>query len=131
MTIKKLSQLYWLSREIEMDIERLKKLNADITFPKPYRMDGMPHASIGKDTMADCVAEIADLKAIIKAKQKQCIHERNRLERYIKSIPDSLMRQIFTLRFVDGLSWYQVAESIGGGNTVSGIRSRVYRYLGK
>jgi len=39
------------------------------------------------------------------------------LERYIAGIDDSLIQQIFTLRFINRLSWQQVANRIGGGNT--------------
>ncbi|WP_236908829.1 hypothetical protein [Clostridium sp. Cult3] len=33
---------------------------------------------------------------------------------YIDNIDDSLIRQIITLRYVSGLTWEQVAASIGG-----------------
>ena len=103
MTIKELSQLYWLNREIEEDKRRLDELESMTTSPKSPKYDGMPHAPGYSDTLARCVAEIVDLKAIIAAKQIQCIHERTRLERYISGIPDSLTRQIFALRFIKGL----------------------------
>lgn len=129
MTVKELSQLYWLNREIEEDKRRLEELEAMASSPKSQKLDGMPHAPGYSDALARCVAEIVDLQAIIAAKQLQCIHERNRLERYISDIPDSLTRQIFALRFINGLTWYQTAMHIGGGNTEDGVRQRVYRYL--
>lgn len=52
------------------------------------------------------------------------------LERYISEISDSLMRQIFTYRFVNGLSWDQVAAKIGG-NTGGSVKKMCYRYLKK
>ena len=69
MTIKELSQLYWLNREIEEDKRRLDELEAMTTSPKSPKYDGMPHAPGYSDTLARCVAEIVDLKAIIAAKQ--------------------------------------------------------------
>lgn len=129
MTIKELSQLYWLNREIELDKQKLDELEDLVSGPKAQKLDGMPHMSGYGDALARSVAEIVDLKAIIAAKQQQCIYERNRLERYIDSIPDSLTRQIFSLRFINGLSWEQVAEHIGGWNTESGVKKRCYRYL--
>lgn len=129
MTVKELSQLYWLNREIEADTQRLKELEAMASSPHSPKLDGMPHAPGYGDALARCVAEIVDLKAIIAAKQLQCIHERNRLERYISDIPDSLTRQIFALRFINGLTWFQTAMHIGGGNTEDSVRQRVYRYL--
>ena len=81
------------------------------------------------DRVARCAAEIADLQAIIAAKQIQCIHERSRLERWINAIPDSLLRQIFSLRYVNNLSWGQVALRVGGGNTADSVRKQHCRYL--
>lgn len=129
MTVKELSQLYHLNREIEMDQKRLAELEAAVSCPHSPDMDGMPHAPGYSDALARNIAEIVDLKAIISAKQQQCLHERCRLERYISGISDSLTRMIFTLRFINGLSWYQIATHVGGGNTAEGVRKRVYRHL--
>lgn len=129
MTIKELSQLFWLNREIELDKQKLQELEDLVSGPKSQKLDGMPHMSGYGDALARCVAEIVDLKAIIAAKQQQCIYERNRLERYIESVPDSLTRQIFSLRFINGLGWAQVAACIGGGNTEAAVKKRCYRYL--
>ena len=129
MTVKELSQLYYLNREIEADQQRLDELEMLVSSPKSPNYDGMPHAPGYTDSLSRMVAEIVDLKALIAAKQIQCIHERNRLERYISSIPDSLTRQIFALRFINGLNWYQTAMHVGGGNTEDSVRQRVYRYL--
>lgn len=129
MTLKELSQLYYLNREIEMDRKRLDALKERAASPGTPNLDGMPK-SLGCDNRLErYVAEIIDLEAIISAKITQCLHERSRIERYIADIPDSLTRQIFTHRFVDGLSWVQVAFSVGGGNTEDGVRQRVYRHL--
>ena len=73
--------------------------------------------------------EITDLEAILAAKQIQRIHELAKLERFIGDIPDSLTRQIYTLRHVDGLRWAAVAYRVGGGNTADGVRMRHDRFL--
>ena len=46
MTIKELSQLYWLNREIEEDKRRLDELEAMTTSPKSPKYDGMPPAIV-------------------------------------------------------------------------------------
>jgi hypothetical protein len=131
MTVKELSQLYWLNREIEMDQQRLEALEGKIG-PASPDLSGMPH-SIGDNASKTEIyaVEITDLKAIIAAKQIQCIHERARLERYINQIEGSETRMIFTLRFINGLSWEQVAASIGEGNTSDRVKKVCYRYLDK
>lgn len=129
MTLKELSQLYYLNREIERDQERLEKLRARASAPGTPNYDGMPKSPGFENRLERYIAEIVDLEAIIQAKITQCLHERARLERYIAEIPDSLTRQIFQLRFINGLTWVQIAFSVGGGNTEEGVRKRVYRYL--
>lgn len=128
MTIKELSQLYYLNREIEADKRRLAELELK-ALPGSPNMDGMPHAPGVSDNVARYAIEIADLKGIIEAKHQQCLYERNRLERYIAGIPDSLTRQIFTYRFVNGLPWLQVAACIGGNNTEDSVKKTCYRYV--
>lgn len=129
MTLKELSQLYYLNREIERDQERLEKLRASASAPGAPNYDGMPKSPSFENRLERYIAEIVDLEAIIQAKITQCLHERARLERYIAEIPDSLTRQIFQLRFINGLTWLQIAYSVGGNNTEEGVRKRVYRYL--
>lgn len=48
---------------------------------------------------------------------------------FIESIDDSLTRQIISLRYVNGLSWGQVANHIGGANTADSVRKVAVRYL--
>ena len=130
MTLKELSQLYWLNREIEADQKRLEELSGMAGAPSSPALTGMPSAPHSNDSKIErLVAEIVDLQALIAAKQLQCIHERARLERWINDIPDSQTRQIFRYRFINGLSWVQVAHSIGGGNTEDSVKKRCYRYM--
>lgn len=128
MTLKELSQLYYLNREIEMDKRRLQELEVK-ALPGAQVITGMPHAPGVTDKVGEYAAEIADLRGIIEAKHQQCLYERSRLERYISSIDDSLLRQIFTYRFVNGLPWQQVAACIGGSNTADGVRMMCNRYI--
>ena len=131
MTLKELSQLYYLNREIEMDQRRLEELRIKADGPSASRLSDMPRNPGTENKMERYVAEMVDLTVIIHAKQQQCIHERNRLERYIGDIDDSLTRMIFTLRFINGFSWLAVADHIGGKNTDKTVSKMCYRYLEK
>ena len=110
-------------------ITRLEALRARASSPSGPNLSGMPSGGSFDNRLERMCAEIIDLEAIIAAKLTQCIHERNRLERYIADIPDSLTRQIFTLRFINGLNWVQIAMSVGNGYSDESARKRVYRYL--
>lgn len=132
MTLKELSQLYYLNREIERDKQRLDDLKSRSRSLPGSNLSGMPRGgAIDGSNIDRYIAEIVDLEAIISAKITQCMHERNRLERYIADIPDSLTRMVFTLRFINGLTWVQVAMHIGGGNTADSVRMACNRYISK
>ncbi len=108
MTLKELSQLYHLNREIEIDRRRLEELEQD------------------QDATQE---EVRYLRDIIEAKHRHCLYERIRIERYIAKVEDSLLRQIFTYRFVNGLPWRQVAACVGGSNTEDSVRMLCKRYI--
>ena len=59
MTIKELSQLYHLNREIEMDKRRLDELELLASSPKAQNLDGMPHG---------VVAPLIALKALLRVR---------------------------------------------------------------
>lgn len=130
MTLKELSQLYYLNREIKTDQRRLQELEAK-ALPGAQVITGMPHGTGAVDKVGNYAAEIADLRGILEAKHRRCLCERSRLERYIAGIEDSRLRQIFTCRFIGGLSWRQVAARIGGGNTADSVRMACNRYIEK
>lgn len=131
MTLKELSQLYWLIKEIKMDEERLRELESSAMSVSAQVITGMPHGPRSNRSPIEAItAEIIDLKTIIAAKQIQCVHERARLERYIASIDDSLTRMVFTARFVEGKTWADVADAIGG-NTEDSVKKVCYRYLNR
>lgn len=130
MTKRELSQLYWLNREIEEDKKRLAELEtaaeggaAEIT--------GMPHVSGNGRSLENYAVLIAEQRDLIDTKIRQTVILYNRLNRYIATVQDSLMRQILTLRYVNGMSWVQVAMSIGGGNTADSVRMAHDRFLKK
>lgn len=127
MTKKELSQLYWLKREIEQERRRLEELRAAAT-DTSARISGLPGVGCISDKTA-IAASIADTEAIIRAKTELAVVEYNRLNRYIAQIPDSLVRQAISLRFVDGLSWWDVADKMGGNNTADGVRKMVDRFV--
>lgn len=114
MDKRELSQLYYLSKEIVMKREQLCKLQA-IATGTAAQLTGLPGSTDKKDKVGKIAAEIADIKALLELKLQEYYYQYNRLTRYIEGIDDSLMRQIMTLRYVEMLSWNDVAARIGGG----------------
>ena len=111
MTQKELSQLYRLNREIEQDKQRLAELESAATSTSPH-ITGLPHAS-GISDKTSLAVEIGYLRGMIANKIERTYYEYNHLIAYINTVDDSLMRQILTLRYINGLNWTQVAFAIG------------------
>lgn len=107
MTTRQLAQIRQLRKEVEQD--KILAINLQKQF---------------KDTDG-----INDLMQLMAAKQEHLISEYIEAEKFISSVNDSLVRQILTIRYIEGLSWSRTALKIGGGNTPDSIRKMVYRYM--
>ena len=141
MTIHELNQLRYLDKEIQLLRERIAELRAEAERVTPsvttYINDKketcvLPKtggAGLHRDKMADMVAAIIEEERQLEELCERRRQEKAKLMQFINDIPDSLTRQIFLLRFVDGKSWNAVAVKIGGGNTGESIIMRVKRYL--
>ena len=52
-----------------------------------------------------------------------------RIERYIASIPDLLIKRIMEKRVLERKFWRDIAEELGGGNTKDSVKMMYYRYI--
>lgn len=109
MTEKELNQLYWLKKEIRQLNDKLQRLENMSLVGSPV-ITGMPFGSKTSDNVARHSCEIVDLERELTAKRQTYIRQANEIEKYIESIEDSEIRQIFRLRHAEGLKW----EDIGG-----------------
>lgn len=51
------------------------------------------------------------------------------VEKYISSIDDSRMRRMVTLRYIDDLPWWKVANRMGRGHTEDSCKKQMERFL--
>lgn len=130
MTVREMSQLYYLNREIEHLQHQLEELEC-LAEGTTQVITGMPHGGGTSDKVGRYAVRIADLRSMIDNRKARCWDELSRLNAYIDGVEDSLTRQILTLRYVNGLSWQQVADCVGGGNTEYSVKHICYRYLVK
>ena len=108
MTKEELGQLYHLKREIKNERERLAELRAQAE-KVTQTLSAQPGGGSTGDRMAEYAAAIADLTRQIEANERRCLGEVLRLEKYIAGIPDSQMRQIMRMRYIDHKTWQQIA----------------------
>ncbi len=110
MTKESLSQLLWLKKEIALEQRRMHELDAFIA-GSASNAAGFP--SLNEEERIYFADELQTCRDQIHAKLLSAIHEYQRLNAYIASIDDSLIRQILSLRYINGLSWQQIAFCIG------------------
>ena len=130
MTSRELKNLYYLKKEIKQQQRRIAELEAVATNCST-KITGLPSGKGISDKTGNYDAQIADLKALLDLNLKKCFYELNRLDRFIQSVEDPLLRQILTCRFVNGYSWRKIAYTVGGNNTPDGLRVKMMRFLQK
>ena len=68
-------------------------------------------------------------KSILEILEYEITEKVSEVERFISSIDDSRMRRIINLKFIENLTWLQVANRMGGGNTENGVKSSFHRFI--
>ena len=130
MTVKELSQVYELQREIEIYDRRIDELRAQRTAISAPAFDKEPTGSHGDPShskIETLTAEIIDLEELLRLHRRQRLIEHQRLERYVESVDDPVVRQIIQMRFAELKSWPEVAKQMN--YSVEGAKKRLYRYL--
>lgn len=129
MTVKELSQLYYLNASIEMMRERLAELReaADIRSPS---ISDMPRAPGLRDKVGDIVPRIADEEAELEEMLREMEEKRRELNAFITRVPNVRIRLILQLRYVKMMTWQEVADAIGGRETEYSVKKACYRYVG-
>lgn len=132
MTLDDLSQLYYLDKEIKRYDQRIDELRAQRTATAAPAFDREPSGkndSPGRVSKIErLTAEIIDLEELLRLNREKRVVEKQRLERFIDGVDDSLTRQVMELRFSELLPWNAVAARIGG-SSVDALKKMVYRYL--
>lgn len=134
MNKEQLSQLRYLKGEIEILKKQIEDIDYTITtdsvkgsspyFPyteRNFLITGVDHQ--GYDN------KLNRLQRKLSRRIDELIDLVEETNDYINNIDDSLIRQIITLRYINGLEWKQVAASIGGNNTADSVRMIHNRFL--
>lgn len=70
-------------------------------------------------------------KATLASLEMELLEILNQVEEFIASLDNSRMRRIINLRFIENLSWNQVAHRIGGNVTADSVRMEFNRFMEK
>ena len=75
--------------------------------------------------------EIVELEEIILKHKINLIHVMKQAEQYIQTVPDSCIRTLLTLHFIEFKTWgeiYELLENSDRESTVDKLKKRFYRY---
>ena len=106
-------------------LDAVKGTRQDGTFGS-IRIEGFPYADYEKRrrSLQSYLLKLADM-------EEKLLELTNQAEEYINSIEDSRMRRIAQYRIMDRLSWYEVADKMGGKATSDSCKKYFERFLKK
>ena len=129
MTIAELNSYYLLEDAIRDTKERIAKIEAKLCGSSGFDTSGVPKTPTPRNHTEDNFIELAYLKTELEAQVKEYEILKVRIERYIASIPDLLIKRIMEKRVLERKFWRDIAEELGGGNTKDSVKMMYYRYI--
>lgn len=112
VSVKGLSQLRYLKREIAIERDRILELRALSAYGRRGTGAG-GRSSNRSDRTGSYASEIAYLTDLVAQNMQRCICELLRLQHFINGIDDSEMRIIIRERYIKGRSWLSTAFLLG------------------
>jgi hypothetical protein len=130
MEKEQLKQLRFLYHEVDMIQEQINNLQRECAIVStsdsewPYckhavKIEGLPRQ---EDQLKQHKLE---------KRKKECRKKIKQLEYYIQHVDDSLIRQLLTYRYMEGLKWNDIAAKMGSGYSEDSLRKMLERFLNK
>lgn len=130
MTLSRLNAHYDLVTTYRTAQEILHRLReaADL---KAQNLTGMPHSTGINDIVGNTAVEIVRTEDRIKDLAARIEESQRPIEAWIDTVKDIYAQSILRLRYIHGMSWGEVADTVGGGNTEQSVKAVCYRVLSK
>lgn len=123
MSEKELSNYYYLKKEIKDLEERIETLGNGVG---SIKISDMPK---GSSKISSIQEKIVELKEKWINARVSALEEYLRIETYINSIEDIEIRLIARYRYLDLLSWEQIALKIGKGQDRTTVSKKMRSFL--
>lgn len=111
-----------LRREAEDIEERIVRIRSEAE-RMSARLTGLPGGGVQDDRLQRCASELADLADEYAIKARAAAGRARRIERAVGRITSPLYRTVLRRKYIDGRSWFQIAEEIG-------YTERAVQYIG-
>lgn len=133
MTEKELEQLYFLHKEISLLKDQINTLEPRVVTDKvsgssyefPYTLHNITITGLDEKEYS---RKLRRLERKLRLRLDELMNLVDEINEYISSQEDSEIRQILSLRYINGLTWHQVAKHLGYADE-SVPRKRCNRFL--
>lgn len=123
-TRKRIEAIEKQIKRMESDGTVLDKVMGGEGGLRPYKIEGFPYPEYNRKKTL-----LRLRKATLTSLETELFETLNQVEEFIAGIKNSRMRRIITLRFIENLSWQQVADHMGGESTEDSIRMSFNRFM--
>ncbi|MBQ7392109.1 MAG: hypothetical protein IJV73_05425 [Clostridia bacterium] len=130
MTVKEVSEAYYIQKIIDRYDEKIAQLYASLE-PGGMNFSGMPSDHSPKNRIEEVIAKVDEIKRKKRIEEAKQNAAKAKLEKFIDECGNPQIRIILMYRFVDFLKWDAVAAKLGGGNTAESVKMTCYRFLKK
>ncbi len=98
-----------------------------------YVIEGVPtlEYSEKKTELQTKMLRLNERQATLETLEAEIEDILNEVENYILSLKDSRIRLIIRYKYIQNMSWAQVAKKMGGNNTEEGVKSAFHRFFKK
>ena len=128
MTLRDLKELAGLERLTEKERERLQTLRDSLDL-KAQVISDMPRGGGARDRIGEGVPRLVDEARKLEENVREYERRISEAREYIEGINDPRMKLIVKMRFLDGASWQDVADYLGGRETEYSVKHACYRYV--
>lgn len=130
---KRIPKLEERIREIESGETVVDKVRGGNGGMQSFVIEGIPtkEYSDKKTELSIKKMLLKERKDMLEILELELLRQTNDVEKYIRSVQDSQIRRIISLRVIESLTWNEVADEMGGGNTEDSVKKAFYRYVDK
>lgn len=125
---KELSEYYLLNQAIDDLERRIAYLESQLCASPKLDKIGTGVSS-GKNVTEERYINLISQKEILQQKKSELAERKVRIEIYIDSISDTLIRSIAIKRVIEKKRFRQIAQELGGNNTEDSIKKMYYRHV--
>ena len=93
---------------------------------QPFKIEGFPYPEYNKKKKM-----LQERKEILENRETKLEEILNQIDIYVSEVNDSRMRRIISLKYLEKMSWNQIAIRIGGNATADSVRMELNRFLEK